>query len=254
MQIKNKTVIVQDLLTSYSTIGVNTQPCILFLHGWGDSKETFLPFMQELEEYYCVAVDLPGFGASQVPQKVWELSNYSTFVKAFIAKLKVRPAIIVGHSNGGAISVYGLAHDDFHADKLILLASAGIRDVDKLKKSALKVFAKSAKVATKVLPKKTQNSIKKRAYQKIGSELHLVPGMEETFKKTVSYDISKDATQVKIPTLLIYGDDDTSTPSHYGEKLHGLMPYAKLQILPGVGHMIQHEDPKQAILYMKEFI
>lgn len=251
---QTKTIVVEDLLLSYTVSGSETLPVMLYLHGWGDSKETFKPLIEELPEHCHISVDLPGFGGSQAPASTWGLPEYSACVASFVKKLSLQPSIIVGHSNGGAIAVYGLAHNELKAEKLILLASAGIRDVDQLKKKVLKVLAKSAKAGTKVLPKKTQAKLKAKAYSSIGSELLLVPGMEETFKKTISYDISVDATKITIPTLLIYGDADLSTPHNYGEKLHGLIPYAKLVTLPHVGHMLQHEEPKQVIRAMKEFI
>lgn len=255
MATETKTLIVNELLTCYTQSGGAKKPAIIFLHGWGDNKETFKALHSKIsKDYQLVSVDLPGFGASQAPSETWGLDNYALFVGAFLEKLKINPAVILGHSNGGAVAVYGLAHGSFHTGKLILLASAGIRDVDQVKKQVLKALAKSAKLATKALPAKTQKKLKEKAYKKIGSELLLVPGMEETFKKTVAYDISNDAVQVKVPTLIVYGDADISTPHNFGEKLHGLIPYSKLLILPGMGHMLQQEDPEQIAKIINEFL
>jgi pimeloyl-ACP methyl ester carboxylesterase len=48
---------------------------------------------------------------------------------------------------------------------------------------------------------------------------------------------------VAVPTLVIWGDRDTTTPLAQGQRLAQLIAGAELAVMPGVGHMPQIEDP-----------
>ena len=93
-------VVVDELIVNYQTIG-NGPKSILFIHGWGDSIDSFSKMASSLSEFYkVILVDLPGFGGSQTPKQTWGLSEYANFINSFLNKVSVVPDIIVGHSNG----------------------------------------------------------------------------------------------------------------------------------------------------------
>lgn len=242
-------IIVNSLLTTYSRIGEGSN-AILFLHGWADSGKTFENLAKQITEensqYSAILLDLPGFGGSSASEEAWGLSDYSNFVADFMAKIKLQPQVIVGHSNGGAIAVYGLANNIFKADKLILIASAGIREKS-AKKTILRGLSAPAKAALKVAPTATQKRVKKKLYSAIGSDYLVAEHMQETFKKIVSQDVRIDATKLTIPVCLIYGENDTSTPLRYGEMLADAISSSQLHAVPLAGHFVHHEQlPKVA--------
>src|SRR4051812_27214531 len=107
-------IIVNKLLTTYTEVGSGTKN-ILFLHGWADSGKTFEMLAREIiavdANYRAVLLDLPGFGGTAAPETAWTLSDYAAFVADFLAKAQIQPLAIVGHSNGGAIAINGLAHN-----------------------------------------------------------------------------------------------------------------------------------------------
>jgi pimeloyl-ACP methyl ester carboxylesterase len=245
-------VIINNLLTNYEVQGKG--PVILFLHGWGDDLRTFSQLITKLKNNYtCVSVDLPGFGATQQPNEVWGVEEYATFTKNFVKKIKIEPAIIVGHSNGGTIALFALSHNLLEPQKLILFASAGIRSEDGFRKTILKVIAKTGKVFTKALPKKTQASLRQKLYKNIGSDLLVSPHLEETFKKVVSYDIQADASKVSQKTLLLYAEDDSATPPHYGEILRSAIKQSQLIVLPEGGHFIHQTQLNSIMGKIEEF-
>jgi len=245
--------IVHDLLTSYDKSGKG--PVILMLHGWGDSKATFKDLSQALgKDFTVIAPDLPGFGQSQAPPAVWNLDNYATFVRDFLDKLELKPRAIVAHSNGGAVAIRGLAQDAFQADKLVLLASAGIRDRQKLRRLGLKVIAKTGKAATFWLPATHKKKLQKKLYGAAGSDLLVVPHLQETFKVTVRQDVQEDARTLKLPTLLIYGSDDKATPPLYGEAYQQLISGSQLLVLEGAGHFVHHDQLQKVATLIQGFL
>jgi pimeloyl-ACP methyl ester carboxylesterase len=238
-------VVVDGLMASYQKTGKG-RPLVL-LHGWADSAKTFNSLAAYLASNYTLfALDLPGFGGSQAPPKAWTTDDYVDFVAKWLDKVNAKNIVgFIGHSNGGAIAIKGVASGKFTAEKLVLLASAGVRDQKTLKKKMLKAAAKTGKVLTAPLPGQTKKKLRGKFYGAIGSDLTLLPHMEETFKKIVGEDVQADAAKVRIPTLLIYGNIDDSTPPKYGGLLHKAIPDSKLQFLTGVGHFLHQEQPDE---------
>jgi pimeloyl-ACP methyl ester carboxylesterase len=229
---------------------------VVLLHGWGDAAAGLQPVYDYLrKDYDVIAVDLPGFGGTQAPPQAWGLDDYVTFVRDFLAKAGVKQVYaFVGHSNGGAIAIRGLGNGTLQAEKLVLLASAGIRNEYKGRNKVLRILAKTGKLATKPLPKSMQNKLRRQAYQSIGSDMLVAEHLQETFKRVVTDDVRADAAQIVQPVLLVYGEQDESTPVWYGEQYHELMNESTLEILPGAGHFVHLDRPKDVQKAVTEFL
>ncbi len=248
-------VIVDSLLVNYRSIGKEKET-IVMLHGWGDSSSTFDRIASTLSnKYTIILIDLPGFGGTQPPSQSWGLDEYAKFVADFLQKINCKNIkAIVGHSNGGAIVLRGLGSGVLSAGKLVLLASAGIRDQYKGRKKVLRLVAKTAKLMTKPLPKQVQARLKKKAYRAIGSDLFVAEHLQETFKRIITDDVQADAEKVRIPCLLIYGSEDTATPPEYGEIYHRLIKNSKLHILPNAGHFVHLDQPDEVTQLIRKNI
>ena len=99
---------------------------VLFLHGWGASSQAFRGIIGHLEKHFSVyALDLPGFGQSPPPARVWGTAEYAQLAADFMAEKQIEKPILIGHSFGGRLSIRlgakGLAK------KIILVDSAGLR-------------------------------------------------------------------------------------------------------------------------------
>lgn len=246
-------VIVNDLLVHYTRQGRGSP--LLLLHGWGDRLETFDAVAKQLEDSYEVLrLDLPGFGQSQPPASAWGLKDYAEHVAHFLHKIGVEPAAILGHSNGGAIAIYGLANGRLSASKLILLSSAGIRSTEKGRKLAWKLVAKAGKVATGVLPSGARASLRAKLYQSAGSDLLVAPGMEATFKRIISEDVQADARKLSLPTLILNGTDDTATPPAYGHLLNRSIKGSELTLVDAGDHFMHQVYPDKISHLIKDFL
>jgi len=242
------------MLVNYSLSGKG--PLVLLLHGWGDEAKNWSRVAQRLAKHHKVLIpDLPGFGGTAAPSKAWGLSEYATFLKDFLQKIDASETYaVIGHSNGGAIAVRGLAKGTIRADRLVLLASAGVRNEYKGRKKALRMVAKAGKGLTKPLPSKVTNRLRRRLYTTIGSDMFVAEHLQETFKKVVSDDIQQDAKKVAIPALLLYGDKDVATPLRYGRKLQFCLPNARLEVIANAEHFL-HQDQFEIVMnQVEEFL
>ena len=247
-------VVVDSLLTHYVVQGKGK--LVVLLHGWGDSSAGLRELAAALaKNQQVVALDLPGFGSTEAPKSAWNLSDYATFVQHFLQKIdKSDVTVLVGHSNGGAIAIRGLASGKIKADKLVLLAAAGIRGEYKGRVKALRVFTKIGKALSAPLPKGVQQKLRKKVYNSVGSDMLVAEHMQATFKKIVSDDVREDVAKLSLPTLLLYGEADEQAPPWYGEAYHQLIPGSILEILPGVGHFVHLERPAEVTKAVQEFI
>ena len=120
-------IIVDQLLVHYQLTGKGK--LVLLLHGWGDSASGLSDLQKDLsDDYKVLSLDLPGFGATQAPKEVWDLDNYSSFVSNVLQKLELgQPFAVIGHSNGGALTIRAVSLKKLQPQKIILLAASGVR-------------------------------------------------------------------------------------------------------------------------------
>jgi len=247
-------VVVDSLLTHYEVVGKGK--LVLLLHGWGDTAAGLRGLQTALSKHAQVlAVDLPGFGGTEAPKTVWGLDDYAQFVQHFLQKIDSKPLhLLVGHSNGGAIAVRGLASGTLAADKLVLLASAGIRGEYRGRLKAIRLITKAGKALTAPLPKAVKQRLRKGVYKTVGSEMLVAEHLQEIFKKVVTDDVRGDAAKLALPTLLIYGEQDEATPVAFGETFYQLIEGSTLEVLPGAGHFVHIDRPEQVVRATLEFM
>jgi pimeloyl-ACP methyl ester carboxylesterase len=250
--------VVEGLLTNYQvTTGPGkTAKTILLLHGWGDDQRSFDGLRQALQkEYRLVSLDLPGFGQTQLPPAVWGLREYAQYLRIFMKKVKVHNLYaIIAHSNGAALAIDAVAHGQLAPKKLVLVGAAGIRNRQKARRFGLKVIAKGGKYTTLWLPRSYRRKLRKKLYGVSGSDMLVVPQLQETFKKTVRQDIQGEANQIKLPTLLIYGAKDKATPPLYGRLFKKMIADSKQEVLKDAGHFVHLDQPQQTSRLIGDFL
>lgn len=247
------TIVVENLVTHYDLRGKGK--LVLLLHGWGDSAKGLAPISQALaKKYQVLVVDLPGFGSTQAPAEPWDLDNYAHFLASLLQKLELKqPYAVLGHSNGGALAIRAIAQGQLAPQKLVLLASAGIRTGQPLKRAILKVIAKVGNFATIGLPEGQRRRLRESLYGAAGSDMLAVPELQETFKRTVRQDVQADAAQLKLPALLIFGRADRAVPVSDGETYNQLMPNSRLEVIEA-GHFVHQDQPEQVARLVEEFL
>jgi pimeloyl-ACP methyl ester carboxylesterase len=236
-------VVVQSLLTNYIRKGTGKK--LLLLHGWGDNVAGLKPLIDSLSlKNEVVALDLPGFGGTQSPIESWSLDEYAVFVKEFLQKINYKTNVVIGHSNGGAIAIRA-SSKGLESDKLVLIASSGVRGEYKGKVKILRLVTKTGKLLASPLPKKLKKNLRSKVYQSVGSDMLVAEHLQETFKRIVTDDIRSDAVNISQPTLLLYGDKDSSTPVEIGKKIAAKIKNSQLVVISNAGHMLPTEKTKE---------
>ena len=220
---------------------------IVLLHGWGQNIEMMKPIGDRLENYRITIIDFPGFGASPEPDKEWNISDYANMVKELFKKLNIKKPILIGHSFGGRVAIKYAANNE--VEKIVLLASPCVRIKDNKREMKTKILK-----SIKKLP--GMNKIGEYAKNFIGSRDYKAasPKMRQILVNTVNEDLTEDAKNIKVPTLLIWGDQDEEATIEEAHLLEKLLDDGGLVVLEGCTHYAYLEQLPRVINIIKVFL
>ena len=239
--------IINNLNINYIKKG--TGRTTLILPGWGTTIDTYMPIINSISNYstiYCL--DMPGFGNSDEFTSPWNVDNYVDFIIDFINNQNIKELDLIGHSNGGRIIIklMNKKNLNFKVNKIILIGSAGIVH----KKTLLqKTKIGICKFGKKVLESKPFKAVFPNLISKlknhIGSEdyKNASPIMKQTLVQLVNEDLQELLPNINVPTLLIWGCNDTATPISDGEIMEKLIPDAGLIKVENFSHYVFLERP-----------
>ena len=231
---------------------------VLMLHGWGASSENYRGFINTLKgRCRLIAPDFPGCGQSGIMSEPWTLQDYCDFVIKFLDALGVSDPIMMGHSHGGRVTMYMAATGMVNPEKIVLIDAAGLIPKKSFKQ---KFRAKSFKVIKRVLTlpliKNFSGSLLEKARRHYGSaDYNAAPQvLRTTLVSLVNTDIRHLLPNIKCPSLLIWGENDTATPLSDAKIIESLIPDAGLCVIKGTGHFSFCENPYQANAIINSFI
>lgn len=193
-----------------------------------------------------IVPDLPGFGKSQEPPTPWGIDNYIDWVHEFVENSPELPKefYLLGHSFGGSLSAKFAIKYNQKIKGLFLVAAVCVRTF----KSSKKILQHLSKIV-KIFAFLPYYQLFRKAFYKFilrkSDYPHVKEGiMKETYIKVVSEDLSYRLLFVKVPTTIIWGDKDESTPLSDGEFIHAKIKNSKFIVLPGKKHSLQLEAPE----------
>lgn len=228
------------------------------LHGWGCNIETVISIVNILKEQYKVyALDLPGYGKSDEPKDVFDSFDYARIVKKFLENMDVKKAVFIGHSFGGKLSIiFGSKYPEL-VKKIVLIDSAGL-----IPKRGVKYYFKVYSFKTlRFIYKHIFFWIKdekrmEKFYKKFGSDDYKNADgiMRRIFVRVVNENMEPILKDIKVPTLLIWGDKDDATPLYMAKIMEREIEDSGLVILEGTGHYSYLEDYPKFSAVIKSFL
>ncbi len=225
---------------------------VLLLHGWGGSIQTMMPVFNILKSKFRVIIlDLPGFGESSIPDIPWNSYDYAECIYKFIQKLNLNISIIFGHSHGGRISIV-LSSKYNIANKLILIDSAGLIPKRSAKYYIKVYWFKLLKNIYLLIPAQNKEEKIQKFYRRYGSQDYKDANgiMRQTMVRVINDNLLKELKLIRVPTLLIWGENDEDTPLYMGKIMEANIPDSGLVILKGAGHYsyVDNYDQFRAVI------
>ena len=221
---------------------------LLYLHGAGSNGHFGHRLLDILSAKHSpLSLDYPGHGRSSSTESLKSVTAYSDCVYAFWKKLGVRPAVLIGHSMGGAIAMdLALRHADM-VDGLILTCTAAKFNIPEERLNTWK----------QVMQGRLSQPFTKEACSPATPMSIVQEGWMEQIKTDprVRYfdlvacqqvDLTSRLGEIRKPTLVLAGQDDTTTPVAQSELLRDRIAGAKLTVVPQAGHWLPLEKPQEA--------
>lgn len=225
---------------------------IIILHGWGLNGGKYNGLVKILAlKYKVFTPDLPGFGKNLTDKGLY-LLDYANFLKDFINDKKLKNIVLLGHSFGGRVitkflSVYDAK--EYGIKAIILTGTPLTRQKTSLRKIVGVLMAKIGKSAFTILPKSisqsSQDFFRKIVYTIIGEwDYYKADKMSKTFTHIVFEKLETYLDKIKIPTLIVWGENDTITPSDIAVKIQKLISNSKLIIVENETHKLPYGNPE----------
>ncbi|HEX2283165.1 MAG TPA: alpha/beta fold hydrolase, partial [Thermomicrobiales bacterium] len=228
---------------------------IVFLHGLGGSQSTWASVLGAFAETYRIAaVDLPGHGFSDKPSPEstdYSISGVAAKIGELLEKLELAPAVLVGHSLGGATALQLALDRPKLVGALVLVDSAALGSeingelLDRVEsepsrdeaRRLLELFFQDRRF---VLERGIDEMYAARNAP--GADIAVKAIAANAFTRRGQNLVLADRiSELEAPLLVIWGELDQVIPARHAVATAALQPTAWLEIMEGVGHVPQVE-------------
>jgi 3-oxoadipate enol-lactonase len=212
--------------------------------------------MQPLADagYRVIAWDQPGYGASPLVDP-YNVKNVATALRQLMEHLGARRNIVLGHSMGGMIAQEAYAHFPALMSGLILSATTPAfgkqggewqREFLRTHFAPLDAGRSMASLAGKLVEDSVAPGTSDALKRAMTAVMVEVP--EPTYRLAVTaivgFDRRANLANIRVPTLLLSGEHDTTAAPAVMERMAAHIPDAEYRQLPGVGHIASMERPE----------
>ncbi|WNC13731.1 alpha/beta hydrolase [Brevibacillus brevis] len=245
---------VGSLRIHYRTAGEGMP--LFLLHGLGNNSQSWSRQLAGLQDHFqVIAWDTPGYGDSSDPDPEFRtFGELAELLKGFIDSLGFRKIFLLGHSMGSTLAMEFCAKYPEYVEALILAASTrGGRTNPETNERKLKNRLHNVEnlPPQELAELRTPDMFSPYAAPEIIAEAKRIMSMvRPPGYRSVAYSLyHADQTEllgsIKLPTMLICGEDDKVTPVPesriVAEKIEG----ATLHLIPRAGHVCYIEQPEE---------
>ena len=248
---------------NYVDIGAG-EKTVVFVHGLGGSWQNWLENLPRTSlSCRAIAVDLPGFGRSQMPADQISITGFASAVDQFCEALGLDSVILVGNSMGGFTAAeVAIRHPD-RVSHLVLVDAAGISSAAVTRSRFGERFARQLMMRGQGNPEGAKKMLTRPGFTALGmglvaryptrlskdflAEQILTFGDEgfaPAFDAILAYDFRERLPEIDDPVLVVQGEDDILVPLGDAIEFCERIPDSELLLLPDTGHVPMFERPK----------
>jgi pimeloyl-ACP methyl ester carboxylesterase len=251
-------------IVHYETYGQG-RPVVL-LHGWLGSWGLWQKTMEELgRSYRTYALDFWGFGDSGKKRATYRVPDFVSLVDQFMDRLGIESAPLVGHSMGGTVSLNVAMDYPRRVQKVAVVGApivgsslnyflqlAGHREIAFLVYNSPMLLRTGVRLASS----RIVNREPLTWYRMLERDLSKTT-LESFFASIDSLrqtDLRPRLSEVRVPTLGVYGAHDTIVDPKQFQQLEAGVPGAKVEVMDGSRHFPMIDEPERFIGVLKNFL
>jgi pimeloyl-ACP methyl ester carboxylesterase len=230
---------------------------MVFVHGlagqWQNWLENIPRFAQSRR---VIALDLPGFGQSGMPTDKLSIEGYGHVLAELCDRLDLNPAVLVGNSMGGFVAAELAVRRADSVERLLLVSSAGVSQMDVAKRPIL-AGAKAAglvihesiaqqkwlvcrpalrHVALLIVARHPSRIQADMAYEGLIKGAG-TPGFEAALRACLEYDFRDRLPQIGCPVLVVWGEKDAIIPVKDADTFVEMIEGARKIVMEDTGHI-----------------
>ena len=247
-------------------------PAVVLLHANYSSLFMWEPWVAKLrDDYRVIRVNLPAHGLTgPEPNGNYTLERIQTLFERFVDERGLGRFTVVGTSIGGTVAMrYTAAHPE-RIERLVLISPGSLearvrgrttpanvpRVADLLGYVTPKAFTRFLLTNDYGDPARLTDAVTDEWYDmwmREGNRLAMI----NLLRQYVSGGVEDKIRAVKVPVLLIWGEKNKRVPlalAYETQKLLENSPEVKLEILPGIGHMLVQEAPQQSAQLIRRYL
>jgi pimeloyl-ACP methyl ester carboxylesterase/CRP-like cAMP-binding protein len=250
----------------------------LMLHGWSSSWYALSPLLPLVSRRYrTVAIDLPGYGSSDRPRQRITIDGYVDIVAHLIQQLDDKPAVLIGHSMGGMISITLALRYPQLVERMVLLCptisgklsfwiNTFVSPITALERFSLTGNLLAAlepymlNVTDRLMRPASfadRSAISEADYHRLRADARR-PGQgrvrAECYGAMRDNDLRGRLSAIEPPSLVIWGAEDNTVPLRDAGVVAEEWPTVDLRIVPRAGHWPQFETPDITRRYIASYL
>ncbi len=251
---------------------------IVFVHGFRGSHDGLHAIIGALEDFDCIAPDLPGYGLSEPIKPKHDLPTYSIWLGEFISSLNLKSKPdVVGHSFGTLVVSAHAAHANDMASVVLInpVSKPGLQGprrftsalteflfwvTSKMPERGSRFFIDSWPViqfVSSVMTKSRERDLRNWVHQQHHSTMKNYANsnvMYESYHASIHHCVEEFAPKIENHTLMIAGQRDDITSAKQQLEVSMKLPDARLVVIPKVGHLVHYECSGEAAALIREFL
>jgi pimeloyl-ACP methyl ester carboxylesterase len=261
-----------------NVIDIGDGPPLVFLHGlsgcWQNWLEN-LPYFAR--DHRVIALDLPGFGESEMPREPISVTGYARTVAAVLDALGIDTATIVGNSMGGFVAAELAIRHPRRVHRLCLVSAAGLsmeyirserqrgwrQRLENILFFSLAWLAVRSDIIVRrprlrrllltlvtAHPERLPSALLAEQVHNSGKP----PGFDAALEAMTRYPIRDRLGEIAAPTLIVWGAEDRLVPVGDATEFEWLIPEARKLLYPDTGHMVMLERPGRFNADLRAFL
>jgi len=265
---------IDDREVNYVEMGEG--PALVFIHGLGASWQSWLENMPEFaRDHRVIAMDLPGFGYSEMPGEDISIERYAAWTCALLDALGIESAALVGNSMGGFIAADMAIRTPERVQRLAVVSAAVFWQSYRRAQPLVGLARLSEAYVARALTRSTdavatRPRLRSWALASAGFRYpHLIPkelahelvrsarrtdGFLPALEALADYPLEDELPKIDCPTLIVWGAHDTLVPVKDAKRMQELIPGSRSEVFERTGHVAMLERPERFNRLLREFL
>jgi 2-succinyl-6-hydroxy-2,4-cyclohexadiene-1-carboxylate synthase len=260
-----------DADLNYEVSGDRLSPTVLFLHGFMGSSADWRDVMVPLgDRTFCIAVDLPGHGASLgMAPDTYSIEGAARAMIGILDDLEVTHPVVAGYSMGGRLALYlALRYPERCAGLFLESASPGLESADERAARRAADESKATRLESGDLETFLRDWYRQPLFSSLARDENLLRRTIDARRRNVPGELALslrgmgtgsqpslwgELEHLAVPTLTVAGELDGKYVG-ISSRLASINPRIESAVVPGAGHTVHAEAPEEYVALLGSFL